>query len=454
MAARTVLAGGVPLTWDEPSGATGRPRDVLIEGGKIAAVAEGIRAADADVVDVGGMIVVPGLVDTHTHLWQSVLRGAASGAWGDEYFARLPPLARYLTPKDLRAALYLGALELLNNGVTCVLDYEYALVSRDLGAAAVDGLREAGIRAVLACDMKPRASAVVASFRDDADRRAGVDWLCARCADTPLVSMAVALDDIRATRPETTVDVVGWARSRGLTMTFHNNEVGAVAALDRLGALGRDILPVHCNYVTDADLRALAGVGGTISTQPEAESYSGRRSHAMVGQARAHGIDIALGVDGPALSRPSILSQMRLLYFLQRQIDGAAERAAGRFPIARRDGCPAMSARYLARAGSLLGARAIGLAGRVGSLEVGHDADLVVIDTRPFGPAHGDPSTHLVLYSSEAEIRHVLVAGEFRKRDGLLVGADHAVVAALGAEARRRVLTAAGDAVPPLDIKP
>ncbi|WP_033290651.1 amidohydrolase family protein [Amycolatopsis jejuensis] len=447
--AHTLLKGGIPLLWHDRST---DPQDVLIAAGKIAAIGPDLAAPGAEVVDVSGMIVAPGLVDTHTHLWQAVLRGLATGAWGNEYFALVPPLARYLSSRDLNTALYLGALELLDHGVTCVLDYEFAMQSRDLGRAALDGLQAAGIRAILAGDLKNRYSVVEKSFVDDRDRRNGIEWLHGQA--TALTSIAVALDDIQVTPPETTADVIGWARSLGVPMTFHDNEVGAIATLERIGVLGADILPVHCNYANDADLRALASVGGTISLQPEAESFSGNRSHSVIERARAHGIDLALGVDGPALARLSILPQLRLLYFLQRQLDGARERAAGRLPITRGEGSPTLSARYVAQTGSKLGAEAIGLGDRIGSIEVGYDADLIVLDPQPFGRAHGDPATHLVLYSSEAEIRHVLVAGEFRKRDGRLVGVDYATLAGLGAGAKERILAAAGDAVPPADLEP
>ncbi|QSB12660.1 amidohydrolase family protein [Natronosporangium hydrolyticum] len=431
-----------PEVGDLPSG------DLRIEHGVITAVGEQLPTGDAEVIDARDMLVLPGMVDTHTHLWESLFRGRVSESWGGEYFATIPPLGSWLSPEDTYLGTYLGAVELLANGVTAVLDYSHALLSPAHADAAVAALRAAGIRARFGYDLAGRDPAGNGELGPSQARFPDLERIAAELTGDELVQLAVCMSGVAPEHMATTVAEVGFARSLGAPLTYHNNTGGEVELLARAGVLGPDLLPAHGNLTTDTDLDLLASCGGFLSTQPEAETYSGRRPYSMVGRAHHRGVRVALGVDLPPLVNPAILPQMRLLYLLQRYLDGAQERAEGQVPVARRPGSPRLSAREVLRAGTVHGAAALGWAESVGPLAPGFAADLVLLDIGRFGPAEGDPAAQVVLGSHLGEIDTVIVGGELRKRAGRLLGVDLPAMAAKRLAARDRVLAAAGNPPP------
>lgn len=424
--------------------------DILIRDGAIVAVGRGLEvnpgASGAETIDASGMLAIPGMADTHTHLWEGLFRGRMAEAWGIEYFNNIPQLGSWVTPQDMYAGVYDGAIELLNAGVTSVLDFCHAINSPEHADAAAEALRASGIRALLAYDLEGRDPAERSSYAPSAARFDEAVRLAKDAADKgSLVRVGIGLSGVTPERADRNRTEIEFARAHGLRMTFHNNRGGELVLLDRAGLMGPDILPVHSNMTTDEDLDALASCGALLTTQPEAETYAGRRPYSMVGRAHKRGVRVALGVDVPCLVNPSILTQMRLLYLLQRYMDGVHERYEAHLPVARRDGWPQLTVRDVLRFGTTNGAAAIGLEGQVGQIAVGQQADIVLIDARTFGMAEGDPAAHVVMTTSEADVHTVLVAGEFRKRDGQLVGVDREQMSDAREQARSRVLAAAGD---------
>src|SRR5262245_27279793 len=148
---RLVIRGGVVLTMDDRLGDFEKA-DVLIEGSKIVAVGRGIAAPGAETVDASSMIVVPGFVDSHRHLWQSALRHILpNGRIDPDYPRDISGTARTAyRPEDVRVGNLLGAWGAISAGVTTVLDWSHVSNSPEHSDAAIQGLREAGIRAVYA----------------------------------------------------------------------------------------------------------------------------------------------------------------------------------------------------------------------------------------------------------------------------------------------------------------
>src|SRR5262249_31776636 len=123
--------------------------DLLIEDGVIAAVGAGLPADGAEVIDASRHIVLPGFVDTHRHTWQAVLRSIAPHAALPEYFQRvLQELAPRFRPEDVYAGNLTGALECLEAGITTLQDWSHVQHSPEHTDAAIQGLRDSGIRAV------------------------------------------------------------------------------------------------------------------------------------------------------------------------------------------------------------------------------------------------------------------------------------------------------------------
>src|SRR4051794_27734440 len=134
-----------PDVGDLPNG------DVLVEDGKIAEIGRNLEASEVEEIDASGMIVMPGFVDTHRHTWQTPVRGVLPCCTLDHYFAvMLGSVGGHYRPEDVRIGNYAGALEALNGGVTTLLDWSHINNTPDHSDAAVQGLKDAGIRAIYA----------------------------------------------------------------------------------------------------------------------------------------------------------------------------------------------------------------------------------------------------------------------------------------------------------------
>src|SRR5262249_47072056 len=145
-----LIKGGCVLTLDRAVGDFERA-DVLIEGGKISAVRANIGAPDAEVIDAARMIVMPGFVDTHRHMWQGILRNVLPDGSLDDYIAIVQKTfgANY-TPDDVYAGDYFSALGAIDSGVTCILDWSHIHNTPEHTDAAVKALSDSGVRAVFA----------------------------------------------------------------------------------------------------------------------------------------------------------------------------------------------------------------------------------------------------------------------------------------------------------------
>src|SRR5262252_269877 len=146
----SLIKGGCVLTLDRTVGDFERA-DVLIEGGKISAVRASISAPNAEVIDASRMIVMPGLVDTHRHIWQGILRNVLPDGSLDDYIATVQKVfgAKYV-PDDVYAGDYFSALGAIDSGVTCILDWSHIHNTPEHTDAAVKALTDSGVRAVFA----------------------------------------------------------------------------------------------------------------------------------------------------------------------------------------------------------------------------------------------------------------------------------------------------------------
>ncbi len=407
--------------------------DVLVRDGLVAAVGPHLDPAGiagVEVLDARGKLVVPGLVDTHLHLWQTPLRGMTADLWAREYFHIVHPMSEYYTPEDMYWATYAGALELVSHGVTQVFDYCHSANSPEHVDASLRGLRDAGVRATYGFGLFEREGA---TYADRDHRLEDLVRIAEEARSTPLVDVALAVDHAFDDR------AVGLARELGIGISVHGNPVGLLDQFAEAKALAPDVLWVHGNYASERELAALADSGAFLALTPDIEMGMGKPT-AIFDRAVRRGIPITLGVDVVSYACADLLTQMRLAYALHRVLDGDKERARGHVPPHRDADVPLVSTRDVVDWATHHGAQALG-ADTTG-IQVGAAADLVLVETEPFGLSLGDPAGHLVLQTTSRDISTVVVAGEVRYADGRLRGVDTAELSARLAETRDRLLRA------------
>jgi len=420
---RLLIRGGWVLTLDHALGdfVTG---DLLVDGARIAAVGPRIEVGnDTAVIDAQGMVVAPGFVDTHRHLWQGQLRNLLPDGTLQEYFQRITGgLRPRYRPDDVYAGNLLSACGALNAGVTTVLDWSHVGNSPAHADAAVQALREAGLRAVYA----------YGSGQSGPDNAWPEDLLRLReqhfAGDDGLLTLALAAG----------LDPDHWALARraGVPITTHVNGTGTLLAL--AGQMGPDNTYIHCCNLTAEEWDLVADTGGGVSIAAPVEMQMGHGVPPFQ-QALDRSVPLGLGNDVETSVSGEFFGQMRMALALQRML--AHERARRGEPSPPR----LLTAREVLAIATLGGARVNHMDDRIGSLTPGKQADILVLDPRSVDVLPlNDPYGAIVTGMGTANVRHVFVAGRARKWDGRLVDLDLARLERL-AEASRRRLFATGD---------
>lgn len=397
----------------EPRPVVHRDTDVLVTDGRIAAVGPDLAApVGTTVIDATDRIVLPGLVDTHRHVWQAVLRSIAVDVDLPVYFAMVrQQIGPRFRPEDVRAANLLGALECLDGGVTTVQDFAYARADRitpdgyvagesdfDYAEAALDGLRTAGIRGLFGHLLTPEDTSAV--------RRTQALF----GPDTPLLTMiAASLGPSNQNLPAIKAD---WALAAelGLPIVTHvsSGPVNArpIEVLKDNGLLHSDILYVHGNSLADDELAMIGDSGGAVSITPAGEARLGDGGP-LIGRLATAGVTTGLGVDVVTTVGGDMFGVIR----------------AGLLTSYLTPGGPHLTPSDLLRMATLDGAKALGLGDQVGSLRVGKQADVVLLraDDLNLACAH-DPIGVVVSSAHAGNVDTVLVAGKVVKRDGRLLG--------------------------------
>lgn len=417
--------------------------DLLIEDDRIAAVGRLDDVSDAEVVDAGGRIVLPGLVDTHRHMWQTALRSIACDWTLGQYFARMRGrLGGVFRPEDTFAGTLLGMVEALDSGITTVVDWSHNLNGPDHADAAWEALRHGGGRALFcygATNDQALRKDVSPHTRDVARLRTVVG-----SDDAARVTLGMAVRGPEFSSIETCVADWALARELALPVTVHvggglRGARGGVAELGARGLLGPDTTYVHCNMLSDTELNMLADSGGRASVSPEVEANMGHGPSATA-RLRSRGIPTGLSADVCTNVGGDLFGAMRVAIALQRGADHAAA-------LARGDtlGEVSITAREMLAMATVEGARACGLDDRIGTLEVGKQADVLVLRAdRPNLAPMSDPIGAVVHAAGTHNVDSVYVAGRPVKRGGRFVDIDVGAVIASASASHDYLLRAAG----------
>jgi 5-methylthioadenosine/S-adenosylhomocysteine deaminase len=402
------------------------PGDILIDGDRIVAVDHKIDAAEAFVIDARSMIVIPGLIDTHRHTWQSTVHAVGPDWLLNDYFrvmrGVLGPVYR---PQDLYVATRLGALEAIDSGTTTLVDWAHLMNTPAHADASIHALRDANIRAVFGYGNSNAGFQLPNTIRvDAADAKRVRDQYF---TGSGLITMALAVRGPDYSPEEVWMDDFKAARDLGLPITVHVGSNGSysysVGQLNKAKLLGPDITHVHCNSLKDDEYNMIADSGGTVSVSAESEMHLGC-GITPVPRLLAHGIRPSLSTDVPSVNSCDMFGALRTVLgthrgmISQQMLDHPDQK-----PVSR------LTTREMLEFATVRGAAATGLSAKVGRLVPGMQADVVLISYKRVGlfPLH-NPTALVVMYATPADVDTVLVAGKVVKRGGKLQGVDYAAL--------------------------
>lgn len=399
--------------------------DILIEGERIVAVEPRLDVTDAEVIEGADMIAIPGLVDAHRHVWQTLARGLAADLAFRQYFGRvLAGLGPAVTPDDLFVAHEAGMLEAIAAGVTTTLDWSHIQNSPDHTDEIIRAHRRSGARVVFAYG--PPLSDARRWLLDGSERHPQ-DAARVRgtlSADDALVTMAMGLRGPEYTPWETATDDLALARSLGLRSVFHVGDPrlrhrDVVRGLHERGLLGADLTFGNAFALDSRDIGLIGKTGGSVVTSPELGLQTGRDFPPLT-ELVDRGVPVGIGADMLAGYGGSPFSLMRLTVQVTRFLASTAPATGGELPAHL-----TFTDADVLRMATVDGARAIGLGDRVGSITPGKQADIVLLDTRaPNLFPVLNPVGLVVQYADTSNVDTVLVAGRVLKRGGRLLDVD------------------------------
>jgi len=407
MSDKVLVKGGTVLSLDRAVGNL-VGADVLIEDGLISEVGISLRGRNAQIIDATDSIVMPGFVDAHRHLWQSLVRNLDTTVDVD--------VVRHYTPDDVYAATLVGLLGALEAGITTVVDWYDSAASIDHLEAALSAHADAGVRTVF-----------VPSQPD--------------CEFATEATVAFASPDLVEADLEATAALWAQARQRGLRIHAHAGTAaasgGEVAELGRRGLLGPDVTLCHCTRLSDADFDAIAASSTAVVLTPASDMAAGVGAPPMQ-QLIDRSIHPGLGVGDERLAPGDVFAQMRAAISVQHA-------TLFDLKLAGKGGVPSLlNTREGIRHATIDAAKAAGLSDTTGSLSPGKQADVVVLRAdRPNIAPINDPIGAVVWGMDTSNVDWVFVGGTPQVENGELA-ADVTRASDLAMAAQGRVIAAAG----------
>ena len=319
--------------------------DILIEDGVLRAVGPSLDAAGAERIDGAGMIALPGIIDAHTCLWQTVLRGYVPDLWPGAYYSKFLPLRSRFTAEDNFNAAYVGGFEMLSYGTTTVVDYCHNIQRARLRPRldrGVEGNRHPSPLHLFlhACPAGPLSR--------PEDRLADGRVVYDKFHDPAgLTTIGFGVDSIGAAGLE---KQLAFARELKAPSCIHVNETGTIDRLNAAGLLGPDLLVIHGNLITNGELELMAKARMPLCFTPTADTQGTPAD--VVRRALDRGVEVVFGCDVPCSIASDPLGQLRVMFNVQGFLDGAMERSfstvVGRRPAVR-PGLPLLTPRRLHR---------------------------------------------------------------------------------------------------------
>ncbi|HTN60843.1 MAG TPA: amidohydrolase [Devosia sp.] len=406
----TILLTNAWLLTIDPAMTEHRSGWLQIDGTTITAIGSGTppTIAGAEIVDCGGDIVMPGMVNTHSHMAMSVFRGLAEDIDDRLYRYILPLERKFVTPAMVRAGSALAALEMIQGGVTTAADMYY--FEAEVGRVVA----KAGLRAVVGQTLADFNAPDHKTFDEGF---ALAEQLVDEFAGHPMVTPSIAPHAPYSTGLKMMSRIARWSDDRpGVVVQIHlaesDTEVqwardthgeSSVEVVRQSGLLKPGLVGAHCLHLSDADIALMAEADVRVATNPRSNGKGGR-GIARVEALRATGIPVGIGSDGPMSGNTlDLFSQLAPLSMF------AKLRGKSRLPL------PAAA---VIRMATIDGAKVLGLDHKIGSLEPGKQADLIRISLaaprlHPIYEAY----SALVFAALPSDVTDVMVAGNWLLRD-------------------------------------
>jgi 5-methylthioadenosine/S-adenosylhomocysteine deaminase len=427
-----VIRGAYVMTMDADLGDLPRG-DVAVRDGRIAAVGRRLRGGRE--IDGRDTIVLPGLIDTHWHLWTALHRSMANSSPTNGYFALNVRLGTQFRPGDIYQGARLALAEALNAGITTVHDWSHNIRGPEYADANLRAHQEVGLRGRFSYGT-PQGHPATAPL-DIADlERVNREWFQSGRLELVHLGVAgrppgVASDDVARVEWEA-------AQRLGLPVSYHansNRAQGALANVQRLadaGMLGPRTQVIHALFTTAAERQALATTGTAVSVSPWSELLIGYGVTTVKDLIDA-GVLLNLSVDTvPLTGNADMFSIMKLAAGLHR---GQSEQEFS------------VTARRALAMGTIDAARGLGLADVTGSLTPGKRADLIMVRADALNMAPFTDAPNMVAFAAQpANVDTVVVDGRILKRGGRLTALDPREVVCGASAALERVLDRAGGA--------
>jgi 5-methylthioadenosine/S-adenosylhomocysteine deaminase len=403
--------------------------DVFVEDGRIGALGASLIGREykaADVIDAHGRVLLPGFVQTHIHLCQTLFRGAADDlSLIDWLTKRIWPMEAAHTPESIYASARLGIAELIRGGTTCALTME-TVHHTDAVFRAVE---ESGFRATVGKCMMDKGDEVPAGLREETEgsiaeslalleRWHGQAEGRIRYCFAPRFAISCTQELLQR--------VARLSRERGVIVHTHasenrdeielvERETGRrnIEYLNDVGLAAPNVVLAHCVHLDSEEMEVLSRTGTHVAHCPSSNLKLGS-GLAPVFEMLERGISVSLGADGaPCNNRLDMFTEMRTAALIQKALHGAE----------------ALPALQVLRMATIDGARALGLDREIGSIEVGKRADLTLLNVdRPHMTPHPNPVSTIVYAAEASDVETVLIDGRIVMRAGELTKLDEQAV--------------------------
>lgn len=387
-------------------------------------------ADDGDIIDASGCVLMPGLVNAHTHLYQVLLRAVWEALPLLPWLKRIYGAAQVLRPEHCYAGTLLGCVEAIRSGVTTLCEHNFLNPHPECAFETIRAIGDSGLRAVFARTIMNTGDIVPDCVKETSDQAfRHVEQIIEAHKESDLLSFMTGPNTPPLnTTPELLRDIRRFADAKSIGISAHvaesksvveftlqeHGKNGVVELLDDFGIPARNSIFAHCVHISDHEIQILNERGTSVSHNPVSNMMLGDGVTPVVAMLR-EGVNVALGTDGAASNHSQDLFEtMKTASLLQKvhhQDAGVID------PYA------------VLRMATIGGAQALGVATRVGTIEVGKRADLILID---LDAVHNQPVndlfSQLVHCAKASDVQTVIVNGRIVMRDHRLQLADEVKV--------------------------